>query len=164
MSFVRSLASAGLTIVVLAAAPHPLHAQANPLARLMGRWAMDSTNGVDDHGLPKSETLVFAAQPTGFRITATEDDGQGPVTSTFDCAPGGGTTQLGPTEVMLCTIRVVGDSVLYTVDDLKNGQSASTERGRLVVGGSNRTLRDEYEASLGSHKATRHRHVYERQG
>lgn len=158
----RSLVLPGIAIVALAAAGNPLHAQATTLAKLMGRWSMDTTNGADDRGLPKSETLVFAPLPTGFRITATTDDGHGPATSTFDCAPSGGTTPLGPTDVMLCTIRVVGDSVLYTLDDLKNAQSVSTERGRLVVSSSTHTLRDEYDATVGSHKPTRHRHVYVR--
>jgi hypothetical protein len=140
-----------------------LWGQPSPPAKLMGKWVMDTTNGSDDHGLPKSETLVFSTQANGFHLIATTDDGQGPGTSAFDCAPGGAPTTLSPTQVLLCTIHLTADSVLYMVDVLNNGQTVSTERGRLVVSSSGRSLRDQFDATAGSAKATHHRHVYERQ-
>jgi hypothetical protein len=138
-------------------------AQSGPPAKLMGKWVMDSTNGPGDHGLPKSETLVFSPEPNAFHLMVTEDDGQGPSTSNLECSPGGATTALSETEVMLCTIHVTADSVLYSLDALKNGQTVSTERGRLVVSPSGRVLRDQYDATTGSAAPTHHRHIYEKQ-
>jgi hypothetical protein len=159
----RSFAPAvAITLTAVATAGH-LSAQASAPAKLMGKWVMDTTNGSDDHGLPKSETLVFSPQTGGFHLVATEDDGQGPGTSTFDCAPSGASTTLSPTQVALCTIHVTGDSVLYTVDVLNNGQTVATERGRLVVSPSGQMLRDQYDATAGSAKATHHRHMYVKQ-
>jgi hypothetical protein len=137
-------------------------AQSNPPPKLMGTWVMDSTNGPGDRGLPKSETLVFAAETSGFRLTATTDEGKGPSTSTFDCTTSGATTALNESQVMLCTIHVTGDSVLYTLDVLEKGQSVSAERGRLVIAPSGRTLRDQYDATTGSHAPVHHRHIYEK--
>ncbi len=159
----RSFAcSVAISLTFIATAGH-LSAQTNAPAKLMGKWVMDTTNGSDDHGLPKSETLVFSPQTGGFHLVATEDNGQGPGASTFDCAPGGASTTLSPTEVALCTIHLTADSVLYTVDVLNNGQTVSTERGRLVVSPSGQMLRDQYDATAGSAKATHHRHVYAKQ-
>jgi hypothetical protein len=159
----RSLARrVAITLAVVATAG-PLSAQTSAPAKLMGSWVMDTTNGSDDHGLPKSESLVFSLQPNGFHLVATEDDGKGPGTSTFDCAPGGASTTLSPTQVMLCTIHLTADSVLYTLDVLNNGQTVSTERGRLVVSQSGQMLRDQYDATSGSARATHHRHVYVKQ-
>jgi len=151
---------AGVSSQTLAATKAPTA----PSAKLMGKWVMDTTNGADDHGLPKTETLVFAPLNNGFHLTATADDGQGPATSTFDCAPGGASTTLGANQVMLCTIHLTGDSLLYTVDVLNNGETVSTERGRLVLSASGQTLRDQYDATSGSAKATHHRHVYAKAG
>lgn len=139
-----------------------LRAQSNPPAKLMGTWVMDSTNGPGDKGLPKSETLVFAPEANGFRLTATTDEGKGPSTSTFDCTTGGASTTLSETQVMLCTIHLTADSVLYTVDVLEKGQTVSAERGRLIVSPSGRALRDQYDATTGSHSPVHHRHIYEK--
>ena len=62
----RSLARrVAITLAVVATAG-PLSAQTTAPAKLMGSWVMDTTNGSDDHGLPKSESLVFSPQPNGF--------------------------------------------------------------------------------------------------
>src|SRR5215469_10584674 len=143
----RLLVMHGTLALALFASAGRLGAQASPPAKLMGKWVMDTTNGSDDHGLPKSETLVFSPQANGFHLIATTDDGQGPGTSTFDCAPGGASTTLSPTQVLLCTIHLMPDSVLYTVDVLTNGQTVSTERGRLVLAPSGQMLRDQYDAT-----------------
>jgi hypothetical protein len=159
----RTLARRAAIMLAIVAIAGPVSAQPSPPTKLMGKWVMDTTNGADDHGLPKSERLEFSPQPGGFHLIATTDDGQGPGTSTFDCAPGGASTTLSPTQVMLCTIHLTADSVLYTVDVLDNGQTVSTERGRLVISPSGETLRDQYDAASGSKKATHHRHVYVKQ-
>jgi hypothetical protein len=161
---IGSLAIRGATVAALWALLSQPGAQPNPLPKLMGTWVMDSTNGPGDRGLPKSETLVFVPQGNGFRLTATTDQGHGPSTSTFDCTPSGATTALTETEVMLCTIHVMADSVLYTLDVLQNGQTLSAERGRLVVSPSGRALRDQYDATTGSHAPIHHRHIYEKHG
>jgi hypothetical protein len=137
-------------------------AQSSPPAKLMGTWVMDTTNGPGDKGLPKSETLVFAPETNGFRLTATTDEGKGPSTSMFDCTTAGATTTLSETQVMLCTIHVTADSVLYTLDVLDKGQTVSAERGRLVISQSGRALRDQYDATAGSHAPVHHRHIYEK--
>ena len=155
-----SLVIRGTAMAALAALPSQLGAQSSPPPKLMGTWVMDSTNGPGDRGLPKSETLVFMAEANGFRLTATTDEGQGPSTSTFDCTTGGATTTLSATQVMLCTIHMTADSVLYTVDVLEKGHTVSAERGRLIVSPSGRMLRDQYDASTGSHAPAHHRHIY----
>ena len=159
----RSFATGAAIVLAFAATAGALLAQTSGQAKLMGTWVMDTTNGSDDHGLPKSETLVFSPQANGFHLVSTEDDGQGPGTSNFDCAPGGASTTLSPTQVLLCTIHLMPDSVLYTVDVLDSGKTVSTERGRLVLSASGQMLRDQYDATTGAKKATHHRHIYVKQ-
>jgi hypothetical protein len=159
-----SLVIRGTTMAALSALLSQLGAQSNPPPKLMGTWVMDSTNGPGDRGLPKSETLVFVAEANGFRLTATTDEEQGPSTSTFDCTTAGATTTLSATQVMLCTIRMTADSVLYTADVLEKGHSVAAERGRLVVSPSGRMLRDQYDATTGPHAPVHHRHIYQKHG
>jgi hypothetical protein len=144
--------------VVVAISPARALAQTD-YSRLKGTWVMDTTNGPDDHGLPKSETLVFAPTANGFRLTSTEDDGQGPQTSNFDCTAAGAQTTSGSSTVQ-CTVHPMRDSVGYAVDVRQNGKVVATERGRLIVASSGRTMRDEYDASDGGKPATHHRHIY----
>ena len=144
-----------------AAAPRPT-AQSDPFAKLIGTWVMDSTNGPDDKGLPKSEKLVFSRVGAALRITATEDNGQGPSTSGFNCLPApGSSTDLGKGQSMRCTIRTTPDSVMYALDLVDSAKKTSpVERGRLVVLKSG-LLRDQYDA-VSESPATHHRHIYHR--
>jgi len=151
--------SSGLLLVLGA---HAVAAQANAYRRIAGTWVMDSTNGPDDHGLPKSETLVFATTPQGVRITATEDDGKGPATSSFNCASvnGSAASAKGNASSTTCTVRATADSVAYALDVRNKGALVATERGRLVVSADGESLRDEYDATDGPKPATHHRHIY----
>ena len=146
----------------LVAGGAPLGAQA--YSRLTGTWVMDSTNGPDDHGLPKSETLTFTPAAHGFDLTATEDDGQGPQTSKFSCvstpSPSGSAGAESATE---CRLQPMRDSVRYMVDVRQNGKVVATERGRLVVSADGKQLRDQYDATEGTGAATHHRHIYNKQ-
>jgi len=159
----RCLALRGIGTLALMVMANPLSAQSAPPPKLMGTWVMDTTNGPDDHGLPKSETLVFAPAPNGFRLTATTDDGQGPGTSTFTCATGGATTDAGGGQSLHCTLRITADSVLYALDLLKGGKTIPTERGRLIVAASGTMLRDQFDALSESGAPTHHRHIYAKQ-
>lgn len=152
-------------LLPLALASGRLTAQSSVYAKLVGTWVMDSTNGVDDHGLPKSETLVFSRVGTSLRIAATTDDGSGPGSSAFSCvtAAGGGTTDAGNGVLTHCMPHPYADSVVYAIDVTKGGQIVATEHGRLVVSGGGKTLRDEYDATSGTGAATHHRHVYSKQ-
>ena len=155
-------------VLVSAGAGGSSPAQSNPYSKLIGTWVMDSTNGVDDKGLPKSEKLVFSRAGSALRITATEDDGAGPSTSTFNCpaAPAADTTRMGPSMDAVCTIRPTADSVMYSIDMIDKSKSdvvqhwkaIPTERGRLVVQ-SNGLLRDQYDAMTDT-PPTHHRHIY----
>ena len=53
---------------------------------------------------------------------------------------------------------------MYAIDVTKGGQIVATERGRLVVSGGGKTLRDEYDATSGAGAATHHRHIYTKTG
>jgi hypothetical protein len=154
-----SILARSIGAVVLVVAADRLSAQTAP-AQLMGKWVMDTTNGADDQGLPKSETLVFSRTASGFRITSTTDEGQGASTSGFDCAPAGATTDLGGGQSMRCTIQITGDSVGYALDLLKGGKTIPTERGRLVVASTGHSLRDQYDALQAPKPPTHHRHIY----
>ena len=158
----RCLALRGFAALVLVVGG-PLSAQSAPLAKLMGTWVMDTTNGPDDHGLPKSETLVFAPTANGFRLTATTDDGQGPGTSTFACTTDGATTDVGGGRSMHCAVRLMSDSVLYALDAVKDGKTTPVERGRLIAAPSGHVLRDQYDALSEPNGPTHHRHIYAKQ-
>jgi len=157
----RSLALSIAAVVSLAASAGRAAAQSNPYAKLIGKWVMDTTNGPDDKGLPKSETLVFSRISGGIRITATEDDGQGPSTSGFNCLapPSGGLNDQGKGQSIRCTVRPTADSVMYALDAIDSAKKTTPiERGRLVVQ-SNGLLRDQYDAMTDT-PPTHHRHIY----
>jgi hypothetical protein len=141
-------------------------AQSDAYAKLVGTWVMDSTNGPDDKGLPKSETLKFSRVGKALRIAATTDEGTGASSSAFDCltAAGGGTADVGNGVLTHCLPHPYADSVVYAIDVTKGGQIVATERGRLVVSGGGKTLRDEYDATSGAGAATHHRHIYTKTG
>ncbi len=147
-------------LVSLAAAGSRPATQSDPYAKLIGTWVMDTTNGTDDKGLPKSETLVFSHVGAGLRISATTDEGKGASTSAFDClpAPGAGKTDLGDGKSMRCTIQTTPDSVAYSLNMIDNGKITPTEKGRIVVQ-PNGLLRDQY-AALSGWTPTLHRHIY----
>jgi hypothetical protein len=153
----RSLTLALAALVSFFAASR-LTAQSDPYAKLIGTWVMDSTNGADDRGLPKSEQLVFSRVGAGLRITATTDQGKGPSTSGFNCLAGGAMTDLGKGQSMRCTIKTSPDSVMYALDMIANGKTSPVERGRLVVLPSG-LLRDQYDG-VSSTPPTHHRHIY----
>ncbi len=143
-------------------AAHRLPAQA-VYAKLSGTWVMDSTNGPDDHGLPKSETLEFSMSGPALRIAATEDDGKGPHKSAFSCTTRGSTADLGGGLSARCTVHPFADSTLYAVDVIQGGKVVSGERGRIVPLPGGKRLRDEYDATSGTAPATHHRHIYTKQ-
>jgi hypothetical protein len=149
--------------LALAVAGGRLNAQPGVYARLAGTWVMDSANGPDDHGLPKSETLVFSTVGPALRIAATTDDGKGPEKSAFDCTAKGGTADAGAGTSTRCSAHPYADSVVYAVDVLQGGKAAAGEHGRLVVLAGGKTLRDEYDATSGTGPSTHHRHLYTKQ-
>jgi len=150
-------------LLALALPGQRLAAQPPAYARLSGTWVMDSTNGPDDHGLPKSEALVFSTAGPALQIAATEDDGKGPDKSAFSCTPKGSTADLGGGVSARCTVRAFADSTLYAVDVLQGGKVVSGERGRLVPLPGGKRLRDEYDATSSTAPATHHRHIYTKQ-
>jgi hypothetical protein len=157
----RSLALCLALFIALDAVGGCAAAQPDQYTKLIGTWVMDTTNGPDDNGLPKSEKLVLSRKAAGLRITASEDDGQGASTSAFNCqgSPAGGITDLGKGQSMKCTVHPIADSVMYALDVINGTKKASpVERGWLVVQ-SNGLLRDEYDAFGGS-ASTHHRHIY----
>ena len=105
--------------LVLAVSGGRLAAQPGVYAKLAGTWVMDSTNGPDDHGLPKSETLVFSSVGPALRIGATTDDGKGPEKSAFDCTAKGAMADAGGGASTRCTANPHADSVVYAVDILQ---------------------------------------------
>lgn len=161
----RALALFAAGVLSLTALSNRLTAQSGAYAKLVGAWVMDSTNGPDDNGLPKSETLVFSWAGKSLRIAATTDEGTGAGTSAFDCmtTAAGGTTDVGGGVSTHCTPHAYADSVVYAVEVRKGGQVVATEHGRLVISGKGKTLRDEYDATSGGGAPTHHRHVYTRQ-
>jgi hypothetical protein len=154
----RSLTLVLAALVSVVAGASHLTAQSNPYAKLIGTWVMDSTNGADDKGLPKTEQLVFTRAGAGIRITATSDQGKGPSTSGFNCLAGGAMTDLGKSQSMRCTIQTTPDSVMYALDLVDGAKTSPVERGRLVVLPSG-LLRDQYDA-VSSTPPTHHRHIY----
>jgi hypothetical protein len=149
--------------LVVAVSGGPLAAQPGVYATLAGTWVMDSATGPDDHGLPKSETLVFSAVGPALRIAATTDDGKGPGTSAFECTAKGAMADAGGGASTRCTAHPYADSVVYAVDVLRGGKVVAEERGRLVVSAGGQALRDEYDATSGTAPPTHHRHRYTRQ-
>lgn len=145
----------------------PLTAQRLPaqavFAKLAGTWVMDSTNGPDDHGLPKNETLVFSSAGSVLRIAATTDDGKGPDKSAFSCTTKGAMADLGGGFSARCTVHPFADSTLYAVDVLQGGKVVSGERGRIVPLSGGKRLRDEFDATDGDAPPTHHRHIYTKQ-
>jgi hypothetical protein len=150
---------AALALVSAGAGDH-LPTQSSPYAKLIGTWVMDSTNGVDDKGLPSSEKLVFSVTRSTLRISATTDEGHGPWTSAFDCHDGSGAiTDVGNGQSTKCVTRPTPDSVMYSLDMIDNGKTVPAEHGRLVVQ-PNGLLRDQYDELSESGPATHHRHIY----
>jgi hypothetical protein len=160
----RTLTLVAASALMLTAPFGLLSAQSDYTAKLMGTWVMDSTNGPGDHGLPKSETLVFSRGASGFTITSTSDEGKAPSTGSFDCmTAGAGTATAGSSGTSVrCTIRVTSDSVIYAIDAIKDGKVTPVERGRLVVSSTGRDLRDEYNTNGGTSSASHHRHIYDK--
>jgi hypothetical protein len=156
----RSLTLA-FALVSVAAVGSRLTAQSDPYAKLIGTWVMDSTNGADDHGLPKSEQLVFSRSGAALRISATTYAGQGPSTSGFNCLPAPGASNGMEGQLMRCTIRATPDSVVYALDAVDGAKTSPVERGRLVVLPSG-LLRDQYDG-VSSTPPTHHRHIYHKQ-
>jgi len=143
---------------------HPIERPNTIPVMSAGTWVMDTTNGPDDHGLPKSETLSFAPAATGFRLSVVEDDGKGPSNSAFDCstADSGAATAMGSGASMRCSVRTTPDSTFYALDMVAGGKIQPVERGRLVVIGEGR-MRDEYDSMDPAGKPNgHHRHMYGR--
>jgi len=160
----RGLRVLVVSLFVLGVGADQLSSQPAAYQKLVGTWVMDSTNGTDDHGLPKSEKLVISTTATGIQIVATEDAGQGPGTSTIDCKSKPIAAPSGTGSSTQCSVRVVGDSVLYALDIRNNGTVVAGERGRLVVRSDGHTMRDQYNATEDTKPATHHRHIYSKQG
>jgi hypothetical protein len=148
--------------LLVAAASGNASAQSDPYARLIGTWSVDSMNGAADVGLPKSQTLTFTRSGAIVGVAATTDDGQGPSTLFLNCssATKGATRDLGSGETARCTFRPTADSVLYTLVISKNGQTTTSENGRLVVSPSGHQLRDEYDATAKAGQPGHYRHIY----
>ena len=142
--------------LALAVSSRRLAAQPGVYAKLAGTWVMDSTNGPDDHGLPKSETLVFSNAGQALQIAATTDDGKGPGKSAFECTTKGAAADAGGGASTHCTVHPYADSVVYAIDILQGGKVVAGERGRLVVSGAGKSLRDEYDATSGTGPSTHH--------
>jgi hypothetical protein len=156
----RSMMLIAALVLLPAGAASRVSARSSPYSKLVGTWVMDSTNGPDDNGLPKSETLVFAVVGSTLRITATADEGNGSSTSIFKCHSGSGAANdLGKGMSAVCTLRNTPDSVMYDLVVSDSGKAVSSEKGRLVVRPDG-LLRDQYEAISGTSPATQHRHIY----
>ena len=149
--------------LVLAVSGGRLAAQPGVYGTLAGTWVMDSATGPDDHGLPKSETLVFSPLGPALRIVATTDAGKGPEKSAFACTTNGAVAPAGGDASRRCTAHPYADSVVYAVDVLQRGKVLAGERGRLVVSAGGNMLRDEYDATSGTGPSTHHRHLYTKQ-
>jgi hypothetical protein len=152
-------------VVLLLCTAVRLSGQTGDYGRVVGTWVMDSTNGPDDHGLPKSEKLVITtttrAIQSGIQIVVTEDDGRGPSTSTLDCRSARAPAPSTSGSATQCTVSTAGDSLMYQVMSFSNGDLVAAEQGRLVVLSGGRWMRDEYDAVEGGGKpATHHRHIY----
>ena len=149
---------AGAGALALVASSGPLAAQPPIYTKLAGTWAYDSATAPDDHGGPKSESIVFTITGQGLRVDATEDMGKGPVKSGFDCSAKGTLRDAGSGVMTRCTMHPFADSVVYAVDVLQDGKVVSGERGRLVVSGGGKSLRDEYDATDVTEPPSHHRH------
>jgi hypothetical protein len=145
-----TLAVMGALAAVAAAVRSP--GQSDPYAKLIGTWAVDSMNGVDDNGLPQSQTIAFARSGTVIHITLTTDDGTGPTSLVVNCSPatGGASRDLGSGQSARCTLHPSADSIMYTLEVRKSGQIIASEHGRLVVSNAGTTLRDDYDATRGA--------------
>ena len=149
--------------LALAVSGARLAAQPAIYAKLAGTWMYDSATAADDHGGPKSESIVFSIMGQALRVDATEDLGKGPVKSGFECTAKGRLRDTGNGVTTRCTMHPYADSVVYAIDILQGGKVVAGERGRLVVSGAGKSLRDEYDATSGTGPSTHHRHRYTRQ-
>jgi hypothetical protein len=178
----RTFASVVVGVLSLAVGMGRAHAQTDPYAKLIGTWAVDSMNGVDDNGLPKTQTIAFSRSGSVLHVTLTTDDGNGPTTLVVDCSAAavGATRDLCSGQSARCTLHPSADSIMYTLVVRKSGEIIASERGRLVVSQSGTRLRDDYDATraklvlspsgatlLGDYDTTggsgqlgHHRHVY----
>jgi hypothetical protein len=145
-----SLAVLGALAASVASARSP--GQSDPYAKLIGTWAVDAMAGVDDYGLPQSQTIAFSRSGTVIRVTLTTDDGTGPTSLVVNCSPasGGATRDLGSGQSARCTLHPLADSILYALEVRKNSQIIASEHGRLVVSNAGTTLRDDYESTRGA--------------
>jgi hypothetical protein len=144
--------------LALAASGERLAAQPAIYGKLAGTWVYDSATAPDDHGGPKSESIVFTIVGEALRVDATEDMGKGPVKSGFECTTKGALRDAGSGVMTRCTMHPYADSVVYAVDVLQDGKVVSGERGRLVVTGGGKSLRDEYDATDVTEPPSHHRH------
>jgi hypothetical protein len=149
--------------LALAVSGGRLAAQPAIYAKLAGTWVLDSATAPDDHGGPKSESIVFSIAGQVLRIDATEDLGKGPVKSGFECSAKGSLRDAGSGVTTRCSMHPYADSVVYAVDVLQDGKVVSGERGRLVVSGGGKSLRDEYDATDVTAPPSHHRHRLTRQ-
>ena len=145
------------TLSLAVSAGH-LAAQPAIYTKLAGTWLYDSATAPDDHGGPKSETIVFSIVGQALRVDATEDLGRGPVKSGFECTAKGALRDAGSGVTTRCTMHPYADSVVYAVDVLQDGKVVSGERGRLVVSDGGKGLRDEYDATDVTDPPSHHRH------
>ena len=145
-----TLAVMGALAAAVAAARSP--GQSDPYAKLIGTWAVDSMNGVDDNGLTRSQTIAFSRSGAVIHVTLTTDDGTGPISLVVNCSPttAGAIRDLGSGQSARCTLHPSADSILYTLEVRKSGQIIASERGRLVVSNAGTTLRDDYDATRGA--------------
>jgi hypothetical protein len=144
--------------LALAAPAGRLAAQAPIYAKLAGTWVYDSATAPDDHGGPKSESIMFSIVGQALRVDAIEDMGKGPVKSGFECTAKGTLRDMGSGVSTRCTMHPYADSVVYAVDVLQDGKVVSGERGRLVVSNGGKGLRDEYDATDVTEPPSHHRH------
>jgi hypothetical protein len=145
-----TLATIGALAAVAAAARSS--SQSDPYSKLIGTWAVDSMNGADDYGVPKSQTIAFSRSGTVIHVTLTIDDGTGPTSLVVNCsaATGGAARNLGGGQSARCSLHPLADSIMYTLEVRKDSQIIASERGRLVVSNAGTTLRDDYDATRGA--------------
>ena len=152
-----------LATLALAVVSTKVPAQSDPYGKLIGTWSVDSMNGVNDVGMPKSQTLTLSHEGTAaIRVLAVTVDSTGRSTLDLLCsgASKGATRDIGSGEIARCTFRPTPDSVVYTLVIRKNGQTIASEQGRLVVSRSGSQLRDEYYAPMPSGQPGHYRHIY----
>ena len=147
-----AVAVAAIAAIAAAAAALPSADQGDPYAKLIGTWAVDSMNGVDDAKQPRNQTIAFARAGPVIRVTLTTDDGTGPTSLVVNCSPaaGGARRNLGSGQSARCGLHPVADSILYTLEVRKGSQIIASEHGRLVVFSGGTMLRDDYESTRGA--------------